>query len=266
MKSLIIGHRGASADAPENTLAAFNRAFELGADGIELDVTLTKDGIPVVIHDDRVDRTTNGRGLVKEMTLAQIKQLDAGAWFAEKYRGEKIPTLAETLTAICARGLVNIELKTDALRPWPAKPNEVSRWQLAQFGVQVLLRLREQTALEEKVVAVIEQMHAEKNVLLSCFNPFALGKTKSLNARLSRGLLYSTTLPIYLKRAWLMRVAQPHALHPNAAMVTPEYAARMSARGYKINVWTVDDPNEAKRLAGLGVNAIITNKPDVVQM
>ncbi|MBI5652332.1 MAG: glycerophosphodiester phosphodiesterase [Chloroflexi bacterium] len=265
MKPLIIGHRGASAVAPENTLAAFKRAFELGADGIELDVTLTKDGVPVVIHDEKVDRTTNGHGLVKQMTLDQIKQFDAGAWFDEKYRGEKIPTLAETLGAIGARGLVNIELKTEALRPWPAKPQGVPRLQIAKFWVMVLLRLRESSALEEKVVEVIEQTRAEKNVVLSCFNPFALGKTKSLNARLQRGLLYSTTLPIYLKRAWFLRVAQPHALHPNAGMVTPEYAARMIARGYKINVWTVDDPIEAKRLAGLGVNAIITNKPDVVR-
>jgi glycerophosphoryl diester phosphodiesterase len=262
---LILGHRGASADAPENTLAAFNRAFELGADGIELDVTLTKDDVPVVIHDDKVDRTTNGRGLVKEMTLDQIKQLDAGAWFGEKYRDEKIPTLAETLNAIGSRGLVNIELKTAALRPWPAKPQGVPRLQIAKFWMQVLLRLRENSALEEKVVEVIEQARAEKHVIVSCFNPFALGKIKALNPDLARGLLYSTTLPIYLKRAWFGGIAQPHALHPNAAMVTPEYAARMAARGYKINAWTVDDPNEAKRLAGLGVNAIITNKPDAIK-
>ncbi|CAG0947487.1 partial Glycerophosphodiester phosphodiesterase, partial [Anaerolineae bacterium] len=103
-KTLIIGHRGGSAYTPENTLSAFNHALELGADGIELDVTLTKDNVPVVIHDDKVDRTTNGHGLVKDLMLDQIKQLDAGSWFNEKFRGEKIPTLAEVLDTIAPRG------------------------------------------------------------------------------------------------------------------------------------------------------------------
>ncbi|MBI3536498.1 MAG: hypothetical protein HY070_02885, partial [Chloroflexi bacterium] len=124
-RPLIIAHRGASAEAPENTLAAFTRAFELGADGIELDVTLTKDNIPVVIHDDTVNRTTNARGVVSEMLLAEIKQLDAGSWKDAKYRGEKIPTLEETLRAIPTTKIVNIELKTLALRPWPANATRV---------------------------------------------------------------------------------------------------------------------------------------------
>ena len=263
--TLIIGHRGGSAYAPENTLSAFNHALELGADGIELDVTLTRDNVPVVIHDDKVDRTTNGHGLVKDLPLDEIRQLDAGSWFNEKYRGEKIPTLAEVLDQIAPLGIVNIELKTAALRPWPAKTEGVPQWQLAKYWVQVLMCLRENTLLEIEVAKVIEQAHAENRVIVSCFNPFSLGKLKSLDARLPRGLLYSTHLPIYLKRAWWMSVAQPQALHPNNKMVTPQYAKWAQAKGYQVNVWTVDDPEEAKRLASLGVNALITNKPDLLR-
>lgn len=237
-KPLVIGHRGASAYAPENTLAAFRLAFELGADGVELDVTLTKDGVPVVIHDDRVDRTTDGHGAIKQMTLAEVKRLDAGAWFGEKYHGERIPTLAEVLDAVGARGIVNVELKS--MTPQSA-------------------------GLEAAVVQVIEQARAAEHVLISSFNPFALYRTMQLNGRLPRGLLYADDLPIYLRRAWLRPIARPTALHPKHTMVTTEYVTWARHKGYKINTWTVDEPDEMKRLIALGVDAIITNKPDVLR-
>jgi len=115
-RTLDIAHRGASTAAPPNTLAAFEKAIELGADGIEFDVHLSADGVPVVIHDFTVNGTTNGSGRVASLTLVQLKQLDAGSYFDPAFAGERIPTLAEVLEAVGSRLLLNIELKSTSLR------------------------------------------------------------------------------------------------------------------------------------------------------
>ena len=237
MKPLVIAHRGASAYAPENTLSAFNLALEMGADGVELDVSLTKDGIPVVLHDDTVDRTTNGRGAVNQLTLAQVKELDASNKF-EKYRGEKIPTLEQVLRAVAPRGTINIELKNFALKT---------------------------DGIEAATLAAIENTSALDRVMVSSFNPLALRRMCQLEPRIPRGLLYSPRLPIFLRRAWLRPLAHPTAMHPHFSMITREFVAWARGKGYKINTWTVDDPNEMKRLIELGVDGIITNKPDVLR-
>jgi glycerophosphoryl diester phosphodiesterase len=238
MKPLILAHRGACADAPENTLAAFARAFELGADGVELDVTLTRDGVPVVIHDDTVDRTTNSKGAVAALTLAEIQQLDAGAWFGEKFRGERIPTLAQVFDLVPAGKIVNVEIKGTSVRD---------------------------DGLPLAIIRVIEDKNFAERVILSSFNPFALYRAAFLAPRLPRGLLYAATLPIYLRRAWLRPIARVTAMHPDHTLVTRRFVRWTRAKKYKINTWTVDDPGEARRLADLGVDAIITNKPDVIR-
>src|SRR6266496_640164 len=110
-RPIVFAHRGASAHAPENTIAAFELALAQNADAIELDVKLTADGHVVVIHDSTVDRTTGSRGRVKDLSLAQLRSLDAGSFFSEKYRGEKIPTLEEVLEAVGKRTIINVELK-----------------------------------------------------------------------------------------------------------------------------------------------------------
>ncbi|MBM3127659.1 MAG: glycerophosphodiester phosphodiesterase [Chloroflexi bacterium] len=237
MKPLVIAHRGASAYAPENTLSAFTLAFEMGADGIELDVSLTQDGVPVVLHDDTVDRTTNGRGAINQLTLAQTQQLDASNQM-EKYRGEKIPTLEAVLRAVGARGIVNIELKN--------------------FNLQT-------DGVEAATLAAIENAGALDRVMVSSFNPLALRRMYQLAPRIPRGLLYRPNLPIYLRRAWLRPLAHPTALHPHFSMITREFIAWARGKGYKVNTWTVDDPEETKRLIDLGVDGIITNKPDVLR-
>ncbi len=237
MKPLVLAHRGASAYAPENTLAAFNLAFEMGADGIELDIRLTQDGVPVVIHDDTVDRTTNGRGVVKTMTLEEIKQLDTSYKF-DNYRGEKIPTLAEVLRAVGKRGIVNIELKSTTLKT---------------------------DGIEAATLAVIQDTGTFDNVIISSFNPFALQRMFVLEPRLPRGLLYAPHLPLYLRRAWLRPLARATALHPHCSMVDAQFVAWAKSKGLRITTWTTDDPAEMKRLCDLGVNAIMTNKPDVLR-
>lgn len=237
MKPVIIAHRGASAYAPENTLAAFNLALETGADGVELDVSLTKDGVPVILHDDTVDRTTDGHGAINQMTLAQVKALDASNKF-EKYRGEKIPTLEQILRAVAPHGTVNIELKGMSLRT---------------------------DGVEAATLAAIEHTGALDKVIVSSFNPLALRRMYQLEPRIPRGLLYSPHLPVFLRRAWLRPLAHPTALHPYFSMITREFVAWARGKGYKINTWTVDEPDEMKRLIELGVDAIMTNTPDVLR-
>jgi glycerophosphoryl diester phosphodiesterase len=237
MATLNLGHRGASAYAPENTLAAFDLAFQMGVDGIELDVTLSRDGVPVVIHDDKVDRTTNGHGPIQQMTLAQIKQLDAGGWFNQKYCDEKIPTLAQVFELVGTRGIVNIELKSMSLL---------------------------NDGLEAAVGRVVEQAHANGRVIFSSFNPFSLYRMSQVLPRVRRGLLYAEDLPIVLRRAWLRPLARPTAMHPKYTMISPAFVAWARGKGYSINTWTVNEPEEMQRLIGLGIHAIITNKPDVL--
>lgn len=234
-RTLNIAHRGASAVAPENTLAAFEKALKLGADGIELDVRLCADGTPVVIHNPTVDATTDGSGSVAEMTLPQLKELDAGAWFGPTFAGERIPTLEETLTAVGGRLLVNIELK----------------------GTAILGR-----SLVRATVDLIERHHLAEQVLISSFNPLLLHRVQRIAPKIPTGLLYVW--------AFVPGVAQkvaprPYsALHPGLAVLTQDHVSWIQRRHYRIHVWTVDDPTDMRRLIAWGVDGIITNTPAVL--
>ena len=234
---LNFAHRGASAAAPPNTLVAFEKAIELGADGIEFDVHLSADGVPVVIHDFTVDSTTDGSGRVAEMTLAQLKHLDAGSHFDRAFAGERIPTLGEVLEAVGSRLLLNIELKSTSLRD---------------------------NGLEQAVIAQVEQHSLGDSVLFSSFNPLSLRRAKRLASHIPVGLLYAPDLPLPLRRAWLAPLVPHEARHPKHTMVNAHYMAWARQRGYRVNTWTVDDPDEMRRLIDLGVDGIITNVPDIL--
>jgi glycerophosphoryl diester phosphodiesterase len=121
------------------------------------------------------------------------------------------------------------------------------------------------TGLEAEVVRLIEDNDLVDRVLISSFQPLVLRRVKSLNRRIPTGLLYAHDLPIYLRRTWLAPLIPHEARHPDCSMVTPAYMRAMKARGYRVNVWTVDDPDEMRRLLDLGVDAIITNRPDVLR-
>jgi glycerophosphoryl diester phosphodiesterase len=233
---LNIAHRGASAVAPANTLAAFERAIDLGAHAIELDVHLSNDRIPVVIHDASVDSTTDGSGRVGEMNLAQIKELDAGSYFDAAFAGEHIPTLDEVLQAVGHRILLNIELKSLSLQD---------------------------DGLESTVIPLVRRHGLSHRVLFSSFNPFSLRRAKKLAADIAVWLLYSPNLPLPLRRAWLAPLFQHEARHPEHTMVDARYMVWAQKRGLRVNVWTVDDADEMRRLVDLGVHGIITNVPDV---
>ncbi len=238
MKTLNFGHRGASAYAPENTLASFNLAFDMGADGVELDVSVTKDRVPVVIHDNRVDRTTDGQGAVSDMTLAEVKRFDAGALFGSEFRGERIPTLEEVLDGPGRQGIVNIELKSG---------------RLMKVGLEAVA-----------IAHVIEQTHASDRVIVSSFNHFALSSIHIVDPRLPLGFLYFNRAPVSFPYLKSQPLARPTALHPRFTVVTSRFVQWARLRDYRINTWTVDDPDEIRRLIALGVDSIMTNKPDVL--
>jgi glycerophosphoryl diester phosphodiesterase len=237
-RPLNLGHRGASQAAPENTLAAYQRARELGADGVELDVMLSADGEVVVRHDWELERTTNGSGRVKDHTLAQLKTLDAGSWFAPEFAGEHIPTLREVCAWAGLDMLLDIELKS------------------VDVG---------DNGLERKVIPIVQEFGLEQRVVLSSFNPFALRRVKAIQPTLHTGLLYAADLPIYLSRAWLRPLARPDALHPEFNMLSDAYLRWARGKGCRVNVWTPDEPDQFRRLIALGVDAIITNRPGVLR-
>jgi len=231
----IFAHRGASKHAPENTIAAFELAIQHEADGIELDAKLTIDGQIVVIHDQTVDRTTGTSGSVAEMSLAQLKELEAGSFFDDNYRGEKIPTLEEVFEAVGKKTYINVELT-----------NYASKWD----------------DLPDKAVSLVRKFSLENNVLFSSFNPIALRRTAKLLPQTARGLL---TLPGgsgWLLRGWLGRLLVPYqALHPEYRDVTSRMVADAHHHHKRVNVWTVNEANQMKELIKLKVDGIITDDP-----
>jgi len=234
-RTLNFAHRGARRAAPENTLAAFGLALDLGADGIELDTSLSQDGVLVVCHNLDVGETSNGHGFIRDFSLAALREFDFGSWFDPAFAGERIPTLDEVFDLVGARGLVNIEMKTLSLRS---------------------------NGLEAAVAGLIARRALYDQVIVSSFNPFALRRLRRLDRRIELGLLYSADLPLYLRRAWLRPWVKPQALHPEYSMVDAGYMAWAQSHGYDVNVWTVNEEAEMQRLLDLGVTSIITDVPE----
>lgn len=242
----IWGHRGASAATPENTLPAFELAVRQGAHGVELDVQRSRDGAVVVCHDETVDRVSDGTGRVVDLTLAQLQLLavrggqpDAEAQVtAYPWPPARIPTLAEVLDLLAPTGLrVDVELK-NGLEPYPG--------------------------LEADVETVVRGSRlageAPDRVVYSSFDHRSLLRLGELGTRVPRGVLHGEALV----RPWVYAASVgARALHPMAPTVRPEEVERSHAAGIAVHVWTVDDPLAVRQLAAWGVDAIISNRPDV---
>jgi glycerophosphoryl diester phosphodiesterase len=236
-RTLNIAHRGASVAAPPNTLVAFETAVELGADGIEFDVRISADGVPVVIHDATVDATTDGGGRVADLTLAQLKELDAGSSHAPAFAGERIPTLMEVLDTMSEELLLNIELKSGAL--WDDR-------------------------LGQAVVDVIDRCAVGERVLLSSFNPLALRRVQKIAPHLATALLQASATRPSLGFARLISPKPYVAIHPPYTLVDERTMRWARQHNYRVHVWTVDDAAEMRRLITCGVDGIITNVPDLL--
>jgi glycerophosphoryl diester phosphodiesterase len=228
-----IAHRGSSRKAPENTLAAFQQAILDQASAIELDVHLTLDGEIVVIHDEKIDRTTDGRGWVKDLTLSEIRQFSAGKWFSETHRAEKVPTLREVLEMIEQSSVwLNIELKNNIV-PYPK--------------------------LEESVVAEIEYFGMEKRVVISSFNHSSLVALHAFRPKIPLAALYEASSGPLWQKAKQLGVT---AIHPYYLTVSEEMVERCHQQGLGVRPYTVDHPADLRRLIDWGVDGIITNVPD----
>jgi len=226
--ALNIAHRGASGTFPENTLSAFRAAIDAGADMCELDVQLTRDGAVVVIHDETVNRTSDGRGKVAELTLEEIQRLDAGAWFKDgSSRGERIPTLDAVFGATAGRCGLNIELKA--------------------------------AGAEGQVAAVMQKRDAFGTSIVSSFNWDYLAKIRDLDSRIRFGLLAERGSTDLLMAAVAMHA---HAINPRFDMVTADLCKAAHERGLMVYTWTVDPPEAMRRLIEFGVDGIMTNYPD----
>ena len=229
----IMAHRGASGYAPENTMIAFELAEKMGADLIELDVHICKSGELVVCHDETVDRTTNGSGYIKDLTLEELKTLDAGSHFNEKFSDAKIPTFVEVLDWIKDRSIgLNVELKNAPI----FYPH-----------------------LEEKVLNLIEKYDLSDRVIISSFNHYSLAKCKQLNPKIKTGLIYMAGL----FEPWdYCRNVQADAIHPFFYGIVPEIVKGCKENKIEINAWTVDDEDSMRSLIALGIDGIITDFPD----
>jgi glycerophosphoryl diester phosphodiesterase len=235
---LVIAHRGSSAYAPENTLAAFQLAADQDADAIELDVDLTRDGHAIVMHDATIDRTTDGHGCVSDLTLEEIRRVDAGAWKSADFKGERVPLLEEVFEQVGRWLLINVEIKDMTL-----------------LG----------NGVEAQVAALIQKHNLIDRVLISSFNPLALQRVKHIDKRLACGLLVAPDLPIWLRKAWLAPLI-PHlnARHPHHSQVNKAVVDQLHAQGLIVNVWTVNQAGIARAMDIAGVDGIIGDDPVLI--
>ncbi|PTM59277.1 glycerophosphodiester phosphodiesterase [Desmospora activa] len=231
----VLAHRGYSAKAPENTMAAFRLAAEAGADGLELDVHLSKDGEVVVIHDETVKRTTGKKGKVTNLTLEEIRRLDAGSWLHDHFAGEPIPTLDEVLSLTADKGLwINIELKNNKIR-YPG--------------------------LEQAVLERVDRYGMAERTIISSFNHYSLRTIHELRPEMDTAILYMADLFEPWQYARHVGVS---SLHPYWPTVREETVYGCQQAGLPVRPFTVNRQQEMRRLLQLSVEAIITDHVTVL--
>ncbi|MGB9682531.1 MAG: glycerophosphodiester phosphodiesterase [bacterium] len=230
---VILGHRGAPKVAPQNTLSSFKMALEMGADGVELDVRLTKDRKFVIIHDPMVDNVTNGKGYVGDYTLVELKRLDAGSWFSKEFQNERIPTLEEALDILRSFKIVNIEIKND---PIPCE------------------------GIEEIFLEFIFNTEIRNRVIVSSFDHSLLLRLKRLDDSINTGVLYSCKP----ENPNLLAIdVKANSLHPFWPSIGEDTVRDAHNVGLKIFPWTVDEESYMRILLEWNVDGIITNSPEL---
>jgi glycerophosphoryl diester phosphodiesterase len=235
-RPILLAHRGDNKHAPENTLPAFSQAVQKGADGIELDAKLTVDGHVIVIHDETVDRTTDGKGAVASLTLEAIRKLDAGSWKDSRFAGTKVPLLEEVFETLGKDKLINIEL-TNYFTP--------------------------RDSLVGKVCELIQRHNNAGQIIFSSFSPFNLKTAAGLMPNIPRGLLASPGLLGLWARSFGFMFGDYQALHPHVTSVSREQIQRTRRVKRRVHVWTANEPGDIRRLRDWDVDGIITDDPAV---
>jgi glycerophosphoryl diester phosphodiesterase len=232
MSFLGIAHRGASGRAPENTRAAFAAALELGAEAIELDVQLSSDGELVVIHDETLERTTDGEGAVGDWAAADLAGLDAGTWFAPEFAGERIPRLVDVLAQVRDRVTLNVEIKS----------------------------ARDLGVIEPKLAALIASEQAAEWVLFSSFHSAAVRTMRAVAPWARLGVLCDEDPRA--RGLALANEVNAEVLIPGRRWVDARVVEEAHVRGLDVWVWTVNEPGEMRRLIALGVDALFSDYPE----
>ncbi len=237
----IIAHRGASAYAPENTHSAFRMAIEMKAEMIELDVLLSKDGIPVVIHDEKLKRTSSGKGKVHDYTLSELKKLDMGKWFSDAFKGEPFPTLEEVLSYTKNTIAVNIEIKTEAVTD------------NAFDGVV------------EKTLNVVRKAGVEDQVVFSSFDYRVMRHLEVLAPDMPKAILYEKRQSKRKLPSELVKEYKVDAFNCSYKQLSDKWVKDLTSHNIPFNIYTVDDESKMKELIQKGAAGIFSNKPDVLR-
>jgi len=241
----IIAHRGANKRAPQNTLPAFEKAIEMGTDGFETDVHLSKDGVPVICHNYTIDETSNGTGEIEKMTLEQLKSYDFGSYFDPKFKGTTLPTLDEFLDLAVDKNLkiLNIELK-------PEKDTA-----------------RRET-LVRKTLEAVEARGLSDILLISSFSPEILEYIKQVDPNCKTAFLYPAGYVrahlAFIPPFSLMSKLKCHAAHPHKLCIRADFVKKAHEKGLEVNVWTIDESEDIRAMIEAGVDGIITDCPDRV--
>lgn len=239
---LVIAHRGASIIAPENTMAAFKKAHELGTDMIETDVQLTKDRIPVLFHDEILQHHTNGRGVMSDFTLKELKKLDAGSWFSHIYKQEKIPELAELLIWAKSKILLNIEVKPEAVT------------ENINGGV------------EELVIQLICNFGMEHDVLLSSFDYRAVRRFKQIHPGIKTGLLYNSGHQEKMSPPELVREYKADTFHCSSSELKSRWVQVLNENHIPFFVYTVNRRNKMKKWLRKGAKGLFSDDPGLLKI
>lgn len=238
---VVIAHRGASAYAPENTHSSFKKAIEMNAEMIELDLVLTKDEVPVIIHDETLDRTTNGTGAPSDFTLAELKELDAGAWFDEKFKGEPFPTLEELLSYTKDKIAVNIEIKHEAVTD------------IAERGIV------------DKALEVIKRVGVENQVIFSSFDYRVMEHLEKLAPEMPKAILYEESQAGDLLPSQLVEKYKVDAFNCSHRQLSDTWLKDLKDNQIPFFIYTVNDTNLMKSLIDMGAAGIFSDKPDVLK-
>jgi len=230
----VIAHRGFSAQAPENTLVAVRRAIAVGADMVEVDVTVTADGHVICLHDEALDRTTNGHGPASALPLSTVAALDAGSWFGPRFAGEPVPTLAAVLTLAKGHILVNVEIKPEAA----------------------------ERHVVPKVAELIRDHGMLDNVIVSSFSPEALRHMKLVDPEVVTVSLLNDRLHEGLDPLEVVQEVGSRGLNLSKDRVTPQLVERCHRHGLPVGVYTVNSRRQMRRLIRMGVHSIFTDHPD----
>ncbi|MFW5743770.1 MAG: glycerophosphodiester phosphodiesterase [bacterium] len=242
---LVVGHRGYSSRAPENTLAAFSLIAESGIPGVELDVHRCASGEIVVAHDDTLHRTAGVPLRIATALLAELLEHDVGSWFADSFAGERIPLLEQVFELLAGRCFFDIEIKPYGARPGRARPGSV----------------------EAETVRLIRRHGLVRRAIVSSFDPFVVRRVRLIAPEIPVAAIYSSSreIPWFLRRSGGRRLSGATIMKPHYASAPQAMVRRHHRRGRLVMPWTVDDPEVARSLAGHGVDAVVTNRPDEIR-